>query len=137
MTCRTCGKATWAGCGQHVEQALRGVPVRDDHPRAGFGQAETPLRIKDNPIDRRPLENGSELFAVSGRVTNPSGSSQRVPDIRAELRDAHGKLVYGWTIAPQQRTLAPGAFVDFNSAKLDVPAASKRLELSFAGQTGG
>ncbi|WP_171013086.1 hypothetical protein [Microbacterium sp. 2FI] len=25
-TCRTCGKATWAGCGQHVEQALAGVP---------------------------------------------------------------------------------------------------------------
>ena len=25
-TCKTCGKATWAGCGQHVEQALAGVP---------------------------------------------------------------------------------------------------------------
>lgn len=25
-TCNTCGKATWTGCGNHVEQALRGVP---------------------------------------------------------------------------------------------------------------
>lgn len=25
-TCRTCGKTTWAGCGQHIEQALAGVP---------------------------------------------------------------------------------------------------------------
>ena len=25
-TCRTCGKATYKGCGQHVEQVLRGVP---------------------------------------------------------------------------------------------------------------
>ncbi len=25
-TCRTCGKATYRGCGQHVEQVLRGVP---------------------------------------------------------------------------------------------------------------
>jgi hypothetical protein len=25
--CKTCGKPTWAGCGAHVEQALRGVPV--------------------------------------------------------------------------------------------------------------
>jgi hypothetical protein len=25
-TCRTCGKASWAGCGQHVDQVLRGVP---------------------------------------------------------------------------------------------------------------
>jgi hypothetical protein len=28
-TCRSCGKPTWSGCGQHVEQALRGVPKAD------------------------------------------------------------------------------------------------------------
>jgi hypothetical protein len=26
VTCSVCGKATWAGCGQHVEDALRGIP---------------------------------------------------------------------------------------------------------------
>ncbi|WP_134772123.1 hypothetical protein [Ornithinimicrobium flavum] len=26
-TCRTCGKTTWAGCGQHVDQVRRGVPA--------------------------------------------------------------------------------------------------------------
>ena len=26
ITCRTCGKTTWAGCGQHVDQLMRGVP---------------------------------------------------------------------------------------------------------------
>lgn len=25
-TCRTCGKTTWAGCGQHVDQVMRPVP---------------------------------------------------------------------------------------------------------------
>ena len=25
-TCRKCGKPTWAGCGNHVEIALKGVP---------------------------------------------------------------------------------------------------------------
>jgi hypothetical protein len=25
-TCRTCGKTTWAGCGQHVDQVMAGVP---------------------------------------------------------------------------------------------------------------
>lgn len=104
--------------------------------RNGFSltPAESPLLIKDNPIERRELENGSELFAVSGRISNPSNDRQRVPDIRAELRDAQGRLVYSWTITPQQRTLPPGGAVDFNSAKLDVPASSKRLELSFAGE---
>ena len=27
ITCDTCGKATWEGCGQQVEEALYGVPV--------------------------------------------------------------------------------------------------------------
>jgi predicted Zn finger-like uncharacterized protein len=100
----------------------------------GIGSDETPLRLRDNPIERRELDNGSELFAVSGQVTNPSDQRQRVPDIRAELRDAQGRLVYSWTITPQQRTLAPGGAIDFNSATLNVPANSKRLELSFAGE---
>lgn len=26
VTCSTCGKADWAGCGAHVEQVLGGVP---------------------------------------------------------------------------------------------------------------
>lgn len=26
-TCRTCGKTTWAGCGQHVEQVMGPVPA--------------------------------------------------------------------------------------------------------------
>lgn len=25
-TCRKCGKPTWRGCGNHIEQALAGVP---------------------------------------------------------------------------------------------------------------
>ncbi len=33
VTCTTCGKPTWAGCGNHVEQALAGVPVAERCPR--------------------------------------------------------------------------------------------------------
>jgi len=32
VTCRKCGKTTWAGCGQHVDSVLRGVPARDRCP---------------------------------------------------------------------------------------------------------
>ena len=99
-----------------------------------IGPAESPLRLVDNPIERKEMANGSELFAVSGKVLNPSSSRQRVPDIRADLRDAQNRIVFSWTIIPQQRTLGPKSAIDFNSAKLDVPASSKRLELSFAGE---
>lgn len=28
-TCRSCGKTTWTGCGNHIEEALAGVPAKD------------------------------------------------------------------------------------------------------------
>ncbi|MGW9627218.1 hypothetical protein [Microbacterium sp. NPDC055521] len=42
MTCRTCGKTTWAGCGQHVDMVMAGVRSSDrcrgheSEPRTGF-----------------------------------------------------------------------------------------------------
>ena len=32
VTCKQCGKTTWAGCGQHVDQVLRGVPASQRCP---------------------------------------------------------------------------------------------------------
>ncbi len=29
VTCKSCGKPTWVGCGEHVEQVLGSVPVED------------------------------------------------------------------------------------------------------------
>ena len=26
VACTECGKATWVGCGEHIEEALAGVP---------------------------------------------------------------------------------------------------------------
>ncbi|MGC6400057.1 MJ0042-type zinc finger domain-containing protein [Sphingomonas sp. FW199] len=98
-----------------------------------FVSAETPLGLVSDPVDRRALSGGSELFAVSGRVTNPTGSVQRVPDIRADLRDGQGRLVYSWTIAPPQRSIEPNGEVRFNTVKLNLPANGKRVELSFTG----
>ena len=67
---------------------------------------------------------------------NPTDTRQRVPDIRADLRDAQGRPVYSWTITPERRFIGPRGSLDFNSAKLDVPGNVKVLELSFAGEDG-
>lgn len=32
VRCRTCGKTTWAGCGRHVDQVMRGVPAAQRCP---------------------------------------------------------------------------------------------------------
>lgn len=29
VKCKNCGKTTWAGCGQHVDQVFAGVPKAD------------------------------------------------------------------------------------------------------------
>jgi predicted Zn finger-like uncharacterized protein len=99
-----------------------------------IGDVKTPLLFTSQAVDRKPTLTGSELFAVSGQVMNPSSARQRVPNILAELRDANGRLVYSWTITPEPRFLAPGATMDFNSGKLDVPANGRSLQFSFSGE---
>lgn len=37
VSCRTCGKTTWAGCGQHVAQVKASVPADNwcgGHPKS-------------------------------------------------------------------------------------------------------
>lgn len=101
------------------------------------GEAETPLRFTDKNVELRTMPNGSELFAVSGKVVNPTGDKQHVPDIRVELRDQQDRLVYSWRITPGQRGLDPKGAIDFNSARVDVPATARVVELSFASEIGG
>lgn len=43
VTCKKCGKTTWAGCGQHVDTVMRGVPSAQrcrghegEQPSGGF-----------------------------------------------------------------------------------------------------
>jgi predicted Zn finger-like uncharacterized protein len=101
------------------------------------GEAETPLRFTDKSVELRPMPNGSEAFVVSGKVINPTGEQQRIPDIRVELRDGADQLVYSWRITPENRALGAKASLDFTGAKLDVPPNAKVVELSFASEIGG
>jgi len=100
-----------------------GVPI---------GATQTPLTLSIGAPERRLLSSGNELFAVSGQVVNATGQNQRIPDIRAVLKDSQGRLVYSWTIKPGARSIGPSGRLPFNSATLDVPANAKKLELSFA-----
>lgn len=82
--------------------------------------------------ERRTLASGHELLSISGRIVNMTDEEQRVPDIRAELRNAQGAVVYDWTIQAPQRTLPPREMVEFNSAEIDIPRNAEELNLTFA-----
>jgi predicted Zn finger-like uncharacterized protein len=97
-----------------------GIPVRTINALDIRGQA-----------DRRRLESGNELLAVRGEITNQTDEVQRVPQIRAELKDAQGRVVYAWSIAPPLRELQARGRVTFDSAEMDVPRGGRTLSLSF------
>jgi predicted Zn finger-like uncharacterized protein len=102
------------------------------------GSADVPLLLEvPRKPERRTMISGNELFAITGRIVNPTSQTQRVPDILAELRDAQGRKVYGWTITPPKRTIAPKSSLEFNSAEVDVPKGSRELNLSFSGANVG
>jgi hypothetical protein len=97
---------------------------------AGFGgAAATPLQITAQG-DRQTLASGNELLAVSGRIINPSSTTQPIPPIRAQVRDGSGHVLHSWTISPPAARLAPGASASFNSAEMDVPAGGDQLTVT-------
>lgn len=81
--------------------------------------------------ERRTLASGHELLSISGRIVNMTDEEQRVPDIRAELRNAQGAVVYDWTIQAPQQSLPAREMVEFNSAEIDIPRNAEELNLSF------
>lgn len=96
---------------------------------------ETPLLIElSQKQDRRTLPDGTEYFAASGTIINPTQSDQTVPPMLVILRDAGGRIVYSWKMKAPAPTLAPGAKINFNEAKLDVPRAASQLEVGWADQ---
>jgi predicted Zn finger-like uncharacterized protein len=100
----------------------------------GLGEKRVPLGIAiTREPDWRMIAGGSQLFAVSGRIWNPTKVDQPVPDIRAELKDNQGRTVYHWTITRPVPKLAPGASANFDGAAVDVPAASAKVNVTFAG----
>ena len=97
-----------------------GIPVRTVNALTISGQAE-----------RRRLESGNELLTVRGEIANQTDAVQRVPQIRAELKDSQGRVVYDWSIAPPVRELQARGRVTFDSAEMDVPRGGRNLTLSF------
>jgi hypothetical protein len=60
VSCRKCGKATWAGCGSHVDQVMRGVPKAQ---RCTCAQAKTSAPAASTSSD----SSGGFLSRLLGR----------------------------------------------------------------------
>lgn len=102
--------------------------------RAGLASAsnDSPLKLMVTSQDRQKLASGNDLVSLSGRVINPTDSTQAVPALQADLRDGGGTLVYSWTIAPPAPKLPPRGSASFNAAELGVPPQATSLTLRWA-----
>jgi predicted Zn finger-like uncharacterized protein len=96
------------------------------------GSGATPLEVTDIRAQNETLASGNALLSVSGRITNPTKSVQRVPQLRAEVRGPTGTTVHSWSISPPVSELQPGQSATFNSAEMDVPTGEgRRLNVGF------
>jgi predicted Zn finger-like uncharacterized protein len=93
----------------------------------------TPLHLEVLKPERQTMESGNSLLAVTGMISNPTDSRQKVPPIHAELRDSQDRIVYEWEISPPVPELAPKQTVTFNSAEVDFPASARALKVHFGG----
>jgi predicted Zn finger-like uncharacterized protein len=93
--------------------------------------AEGPLKIEYSSPERTVLASGNELLRVYGKVINVSDETQRVPQIRADLKDASGRIVHTFFISAPIAELQPKESATFDSAETGVPANAQGVELNF------
>ena len=67
------------------------------------------LSIVEQNARTSRLERGNAVLEVSGTIVNQTDQVQRVPQILAELKDAQGRIIYSWSIAPPIGELQPRA----------------------------
>ena len=112
-----------------------GLPAwADDWLPVSSSEPDLVIELPANQQDHRTLPNGTIYFAVRGSIVNPTDRPQRVPPIKAELRDAAGAVVYEWIIQPPIDVLPPGERKEFSEAHTDIPRRAVLLTASWAPQ---
>jgi predicted Zn finger-like uncharacterized protein len=107
-----------------------GMPSFGNGPARAAG-AGGQLGISGNGRVRR-LGSDNALLSITGRISNPTGETQRVPpQIRAELRDPDGRVVHSWSMPSPVSELGPRQSATFNWAEVDPPANGRNLVLNF------
>jgi hypothetical protein len=82
-------------------------------------------------VEPTRLESGQDMLTLRGEIVNRSDEVQRIPQIRAELRDAQDRVVHAWQIAPPAPEIGPRGRIRFDSAERGVPRGGRNLTLSF------
>jgi hypothetical protein len=94
------------------------------------GEVGSPIQIQMEVPQVRGMPGGNQLLDVAGQIINPTDQTQRVPSIRAEIRNSDDRIIYSWIIAPPVKTLQPRGQASFSSGGVDVPEGDNTLKLA-------
>ena len=130
------GRRTWGAENQYwyyypVQISMRSTGPGGAPVAAAFTVSVDPQVVRDIAVasvrlNDEPLNGGKVHLAGTVRTTSVYQTQWR-SGVMLKPGDA-------LDLELRVSTLAPGGAIDFNSATLNVPANSKRLELSFAGE---
>ena len=111
-----------------------GVPAWAEQwiPQLAGAEPDLVIELPVEAQDHRTLPNGTIYFAANGSIVNPTDQPQRVPPIKAELRDSTGAIVYEWIIPPPVDVLPAGERRSFSEARTDIPRRAVLLTASWA-----
>lgn len=111
-----------------------GVPAWAEQfvPQIAAAEPDLVIELPVEAQDHRTLPNGTIYFAANGSIVNPTDRPQRVPPIKAELRDSTGAIVYEWIIPPPVDVLPAGERRSFSEARTDIPRRAVLLTASWA-----
>lgn len=100
-------------------------------PNLSAGAETSPFAVESiGKPQRQQLASGQDLLTLTGRITNLTDKVQRVPQIRAQLRDSSRRVIYSWSISAPVAELGPRESTTFNSAELNTPRGAVSLNLA-------
>ena len=112
---------------------LWGTPDWVEEREPGFAAASNALLLEFPRGEQGPqqLPDGTEIFGVSGTITNTGDNVEEVPPILIVLRDARERTVYSWEVAPPVPRIAPGQSVPVKEAITDAPRSAHFADIGW------
>lgn len=82
---------------------------------------------------KNQTEDGQQVLAIAGRVTNITTHELTVPPIRVTLTDDDKRVLYNWSFSAGAATLAAGKSVEFVTRLASPPSTARHAQVQVAG----
>jgi predicted Zn finger-like uncharacterized protein len=110
---------------------FRSTGIVGDDQSADSKAAVAALQIDYGTPPPAFVRDGKRVRPISGTITNPTGASARIPEMRGALLDTNGLEVFTWSFRPPVENLEPGQTTTFDTEIVDYPQNAANMLISF------